>query len=80
MPPYLDLVFAASVLASVGVLYGHLLGRVRELEANLQHENNRINRLWTAYRRLVDMYYKYRRENSPEPPELEDIWKEKNSA
>ena len=80
MPPYVDLVFAASVLASAGVLYGHLLGRVRDLESNLKHENNRINKLWIAYRRLIDMYYKYRREDSPEPPDLEDFWKDPHCA
>jgi len=72
----IDLVFLASIFASWAVLYGHIASRVRDLERKIERENARVNKLWSVYRQLVDMYYKYRRPDSPEPPEFNDLWRD----
>ena len=54
-------------LTLLGVLYGQLLGRIKQLE-----DANRS--LWHYTRLLLDLYYRHRRADAPDPPPLpEDI-------
>ena len=78
MPPLLDVTLTVGVLGGVTVVLGHTWQRVTRLENQLERENRRINSLWLVYRQLVDLYYRYRRPESPEPPKLEELWKETN--
>ena len=47
----------------LGVLYGQLMPRVNTLE-----ETNRS--LWSYTRRVLDLYYRHRRDGAPDPPDL----------
>lgn len=52
-------------LTLLGVLYSQLLARVTALE-----DANRS--LWSYTRRLLDLYYRHRRDDAPDPPHLPD--------
>lgn len=52
-------------LTLLGVLYGQLLVRVNQLD-----DQNRA--LWHYTRRLLDLYYRHRRLDAPDPPPLPD--------
>lgn len=61
--------FAVVLVAGLGILggiVGHLVKRLDRLE-----EGNR--KLWTYCRKLIDLYYRNRREGAPDPDPLPDI-------
>lgn len=57
-------------LALLGVLYGHILTRVHSLEDDLAEANTYNRRLWIYTRGLLDMYYRHRRPEAPDPHPL----------
>lgn len=65
-------VIVAAVVAFFGVLYGHLTTRLNALEDDLRDANAYNREMWAYCRRLLDLYYRYRRPNSPDPPPLPD--------
>ena len=56
----------AAGMGTLGVVVGHLIRRLDRLE-----EGNRA--LWAYCRRLLDLYYKHRRSDAPDPDPLPDI-------
>ena len=58
------------MLSAGGVILSNISGRLRLVEDELKAEqaNNRI--LWLVYKKLLDLYYKWRIDGAPEPPEL----------
>lgn len=63
-------VLGAAGLALLGVLSGHILGRVKHLEDDLEEEQTYNRELWWYCRRLIDDYYKWRRSDAPDPHPL----------
>ena len=61
---------AVAGLALVGVMTGHTLSRVRALEEQLADTQAYNRTLWWYCRRLIDLYYRHRRDGSPDPEPL----------
>ena len=57
-------------LTLLGVLSGHILGRVHGLEGQLDDMRQYNRELWAYTRRLLDLYYRHRRDGSPDPDPL----------
>ena len=54
----------------LGVLIGHTLHRVRQLEDSLEEERAYTRKLWWYTRGLLDQYYRWRRDGAPDPDQL----------
>lgn len=74
------LTFAGVVVAALGALVGVLFKRLSDVEQRVSDAEDRAraaerhtDRLWAWCRALLDMYYRYRREDSPEPPPLPSV-------
>lgn len=74
MVPFVDIALAVGVLGVMGTLLAQTMTRVSRLEGEIKIANSQINRLWLYCRGLIDLYYRYRRDGSPEPPPMNDIW------
>lgn len=61
-----------AALGLLGVLSGHILARVHGLEEQLDDMRQYNRELWTYTRRLLDLYYRHRRDGSPDPDPLPD--------
>ncbi|MGC4106041.1 MAG: hypothetical protein QM753_06760 [Thermomicrobiales bacterium] len=61
-----------AVVGLAGVLYGHLNGRINELDDDLKAARSYNQRLWAYCRRLMDLYYRNRRDGAPDPEPLPD--------
>lgn len=59
-----------ALLSVGGLILSSISTRLRHVEVELDAEkaNNRL--LWTVYRDLLDMYYKWRRDDAPPPPAI----------
>lgn len=61
---------AVSLIGLVGIGYKQLADRLTTLEVGLQRQQ-RINRdLWLYCRNLIDMYYRNRKPDAPDPDPL----------
>lgn len=56
-----------AALGLLGVLAGHTLARVRALEEQLAATRDYNRSLWAYCRRILDLYYRHRRDGSPDP-------------
>ena len=65
-----------AILTLMGAVLTQLLIRVGNLEKKLEHEQSRLKILWGAFRKLIDMYYRYRKPEAPDPPELLEIFED----
>lgn len=65
-----------AILTLMGAVLTQLLIRVGNLEKKLAHEQSRLKILWGAFRKLIDMYYRYRKPEAPDPPELNEIFED----
>lgn len=50
-----------------GVLLGHFYTRLNGLEENLKNARNYNLLLWEWARKHIDLYYRYRQEDAPDP-------------
>ena len=73
------LTFAGVVVVALGALVGVLFKRISDVEQRVLVAEDRArlaerhtDRLWSWARALLDMYYRYRRDDSPDPPPLPD--------
>lgn len=57
----------------VGVLFQQLFQRLGALEAEIRLVRRDNIELWDYCRRLLDLYYRHRKDGAPEPPELPDL-------
>ena len=62
----------AAGLALIGVLVAQLYARVQHLEAKVEQGQSYNRDLWAYCRRLLDLYYRHRRDGSPDPDPLPD--------
>ena len=60
-------VIGAAALALLGVLSLHVLTRVHRLEDEIEEAQDYNHRLWWYCRRLLDLYYRHRRDGAPDP-------------
>ena len=60
-------VIAAAAITLIGVLSLHVLTRVHKLEEEIEEAQDYNHRLWWYCRRLLDLYYRHRRDGSPDP-------------
>lgn len=65
-----------AILTLMGAVLTQLLVRVGNLEKKLESEQSRLKILWGAFRKLIDMYYRYRKPEAPDPPELHEIFED----
>lgn len=65
-----------AILTLMGAVLTQLLIRVGNLEKKLEHEQSRLKILWGAFRKLIDMYYRHRKPEAPDPPELHEIFED----
>lgn len=65
-----------AILTLMGAVLTQLLIRVGNLEKKLENEQSRVKILWGAFRKLVDMYYRFRKPDAPDPPELHEIFED----
>lgn len=56
-------------IAAVGVILGLLWRRIAHLEEQVRQRDEYNRKLWIWARALLDYYFRYRRENSPDPPD-----------
>ena len=56
----------------LGVLVAQLYARVQHLEAKVEQGQSYNRDLWAYCRRLLDLYYRHRRDGSPDPDPLPD--------
>lgn len=70
-------IVVAALLTLFGVLIGHLFGRVAKLENDVkaardevQEERDYAARLWTYTRKLLDLYFRNRKDGAPDPGEI----------
>lgn len=63
-------VIVGAVIAFFGVLYGHLSGRLTALEDDLKAAQTYNHTMWWYCRRLIDLYYRHRRDGAPDPDPL----------
>lgn len=65
-------VFLAAIITAGGVLIGHAYTRIARLEDEMQEVSKENRNLWLWARSLVDYGYRWRREDAPDLPTLED--------
>lgn len=65
-------VVLASVLSIGGVVLANISTRLRSVEDDLAVVRTKHARLWLEYRKLVDRYYRWKREDAPDPEPLND--------
>lgn len=65
-----------AILTLMGAVLTQLLIRVGNLEKKLEHEQSKVKILWGTFRKLLDMYYKFRKTEAPDPPELHEIFED----
>lgn len=70
-------VLVASVLTAYGIILNVQSRRITEMEqkvlkaeSQLAAAKNYNRRLWLFCRNLIDLYYRHRRDGSPDPPGL----------
>ena len=59
-------------LALLGALLAQLYSRVQHLEDDVKAARSYNRDLWAYCRRLLDLYYRHRRDGSPDPDPLPD--------
>jgi hypothetical protein len=57
----------AALLAIVGIVIGQMWARLSALEERVEKSAAYNRRLWEWARKHIDLYYRYRRDGSPEP-------------
>lgn len=60
----------AAVITLFGVLYGHLYRQIDELRDELRAADAHNREMWAYCRRLLDLYYRHRRDGAPDPDPL----------
>ena len=60
-------VIAAAAITLIGVLSLHVLTRVHKLEEEIESAQDYNRRLWSYCRRLLDLFYRHRRDGAPDP-------------
>lgn len=70
-------IIIASALTAFGVILGAQAQRITDIEDNLADAKARVDsakkynmKLWEYCRALLDLYYRHRREDAPDPPKL----------
>lgn len=70
-------VIIASALTTFGVILGVQAKRITDIEDDLAEAKTRVDsakkynmKLWEYCRALLDLYYRHRREDAPDPPKL----------
>lgn len=61
-----------AITALFGVMYGHLSGRLTALEDDLGQARSYNREMWMYCRRLLDLYYRHRGPEGPDPDPLPD--------
>lgn len=68
---------ALAVITVLGTLIVGLIGafaylwqRIGKIETDLSRQRDYNHRLWAYCRKLLDLYYRHRREGAPDPDEL----------
>lgn len=61
-----------AVIGVFGGLIGQLYSRIHKLETDIIKSRRYNRKMWVWARRHIDLYYRYRREGSPEPEPLPD--------
>lgn len=56
------------LVAIFGTLIGVLFNRMAHLERRVEESEDYSRRLWEWARKLLDLYFRHRGPNSPEPP------------
>lgn len=59
-------IVVAAIAAGVGAL-GHVYRRLDEVEAELARVHKQNRELWTWARKLLDLYYRHRGPDAPDP-------------
>lgn len=63
--PIVEVALLVALVSTLGVVVSNLYTRVSALE-------RRERDLWAWARAVVDLYYRYRKEGSPDPPDMPD--------
>lgn len=67
----LEWLFGAGLIGLVGTFAGVIASRLREVEARLEESHAENVKLWMYTRRLIDLYYRHRRDDAPDVPKLD---------
>lgn len=67
----------AAAITLLGVLYGHILVRIKHVEDDLEDEQDYNRSLWLYCRSLIDDYYRHRRPDAPDPKPLPERRRQK---
>lgn len=63
-------VITAAALTAFAAILATQAKRISDLEHKTDAAADYNRKLWAYCRRLIDLYYKHRRDGAPDPPEL----------
>lgn len=64
-----------AAIAAGGVSLGHVYKRLGDVESELRGVKSHNRKLWAWARKTLDLYYRHRKDGSPEPDPLpEEEW------
>ena len=59
-----------ALIALFGVLIGQLYSRISRLESAVHKAESYNHRMWAWARAMLDLYYRWRKDNAPDPEPL----------